>query len=110
MCVTGTEYLSERSLSKDRSHAEECGKPHPEDGAGTAHGNGCGNAGEVAGADLCGNRSGERLEGTHTVLACFVAKECDAAEDLAEGLSEAADLNETQLDGEINASAHQKRD
>lgn len=43
-------------------------------------------------------------------LARFVAKECDAAEDLAEGLSEAANLNETQLDGEINASAHQKRD
>ena len=110
VCVTSTEHLSERSLGKNCSHAEESGKPHPEDGAGTAHGNGRGNAGEVAGADLCGNRSGERLEGTHTVLARLIAKECDAAEDLAEGLSEAADLNETQLDGEINASAHQKRD
>ena len=101
---------SKKSLAVFCSHAEESGKPHPEDGAGTAHGNGRGNAGEVAGADLCGNRSGERLEGTHTVLARLIAKECDAAEDLAEGLSEAADLNETQLDGEINASAHQKRD
>lgn len=109
MGVAGAEDLREHGFGEDRRHAEEGGKPHPEDGARAAHGDRGGDAGKVAGAHLSGNRRGERLEGRHAVLAGLGAEDRESAEDLAEGVAEAADLDEAQLDGEINARTHKER-
>ena len=108
--VFGAEELREDRFREDRRHAEEGGDPHPEDGAWAAHHHRGGDAGEVAGADLCGNGRRERLKGGHARLVGRFAEEGEAAEDLLHGGAELANLHESQLDGHVDPRPDEKRD
>ena len=107
--VAGAVELGEDGFGEDGRHAEEGGDPHPEDGARTAHGDGGGHAGEVARAHLGRDGRRERLEGGHAVLVGLAAEERDAAEDVLDGHDEALDLNESKLEGEVQARADEQR-
>jgi hypothetical protein len=64
---------------------------------GTADGNGRGHTGDVAHAHGGGERGGHRLEGAHIPAA---AAPGDFAQHLAQGESQAAELNRAGQDGE----------
>ncbi len=100
--------LGKDCLAVDGGHAEEGGNPHPEDGTGAAGGQSCGAAGDVAGAHLGGDGSGQCLEGAHAVLAGILTEELDIAENPAHTLAEFANLDEIGTDGEVNAAAKQQ--
>ena len=52
MRVTDTGLLCQDGFAVDGGHAEECGNPHPEDGAGAAGDQSCRTAGDISGTYL----------------------------------------------------------
>ena len=108
--VAGAVDLGQHGFGKDGGHAEEGGDPHPEDGAGTTHSDGGGGTGQVAGTHLGGDGGGHGLEGAHAVLVGALALQGKVTEEHAHGLSELADLDELQPDGEVYAHTTQQRD
>ena len=105
--IAGLVQLGQHGLGEDSGHAEKGGYPHPENGAGTAHGNGRCRARQVARAHLGGNGRCQGLEGSHAVLAGLFAEERQVAEGIADYFAEFADLHELQAKRIINARAHQ---
>ena len=71
-----------------RRHAEERDEPHVEDGSRSPQGDGGGDAGDVPGADGCGERRHQRVEGFDLALAdgvVLVVQELEAVAHLAPG-------------------------
>ena len=98
------EAHGQRALGKGERHAEQGSDPHPEDGAGAAERDGGGNAGEIAGADLAGQRRRQRGEGRNLALA-FVRRFFEQA---SESGKQAEQRIAAQSDHEIDAGAEQK--
>ena len=109
LIVLGLVGLGEHGFCEDGGHAEEGRDPHPEDGAGAAHGDGRGRSGEVAGADLRGDGRGEGLEGAHAVFARPFAVQGQPAERRFDHKAEPADLDEVQFQRKVDAYAAQQR-
>ncbi len=91
-------------------HAEECGDPHPEHGAGAAGEDGGGDADDVARADGAGDGCGKGFklgDGLcRFVLALLLAEALHGGDDgCAHGLAQLADLHDPCQDGEQNACA-----
>lgn len=107
--IDDTHLLREHGFSVVRGHTEECNEPHPEDRTRTTDQDRAARTDDVAGADLCRNSGGERLEGAHAALLLF-AEERKAAKNALPAFSEAANLHEARSDGEVEACADEQDD
>ena len=101
--------LRENRFGEDRRHPEEGRDPKPEERARTARNEGRRGTGDVPGTHLGGDGRGERLKRTHPRLVGAFAEEGSAAEEVARGEPELADLNESKLDGVEDPRPAQKR-
>ncbi len=99
--------LCQYGFGIDGGHAEKGDDPHPEDCAGTADQNCTAGADNVAGSDLGGNGSGQRLEGAHAALV-LTAVHIEVPKYLAHALAEASHLHKAGPDGEVEAGGYQK--
>ena len=91
----------EQAFGVAGGHAEEPGEHAPEDGSGAAGGDGDGDADDVAGADVGGQRDHEGGEVGDVAFALVAAGEVEF-----EGGEEVA-LREAQDDGEVDVGAQQ---
>ncbi len=96
-----------RNLGEFRAHAEQGGKPHPEDGTRTADHDSAGDAGDIAGADSSCQSGGESLKRRNLAFTGFLFCE-DFAEGILHGVTELAELQKPRTDTENNADAHQQ--
>ena len=101
--------LRENGFGKDRGHPEEGRNPEPEERPRTARNERRGGTRDVARAHLSGDGRGERLKRTHPRLVGAFAEEGRAAEEVARGEPELADLNEPKLEGVENPRPAQER-
>ena len=90
--------LRQNRFGENGTHAEERRQPHPENGAGTARHDGGRNARDVTGADLRGNRDGQRLErGDGFSVAIGMLIFIQFTEDLTHRRSEADKLRRAEI-------------
>ena len=93
-------------------HADDGGDPHPENGAGAAHGNGVGHAGDVSRADGGGQGGAQGLELGDGMPVVAVANSFFLLEQTPDGVgphvAEAAELEEPGQHGHQNAGADQE--
>ena len=100
--------LRERAFDKARRAAEECNRPHPEDGARAARDDGDGHARDVADANTRSRRDAEGLERADSLFARpFRA---DAFRQHAQHLGEHAELDEFRREREPDAAADEHDD
>ena len=98
--------LGEGGFHKGAACAQESDEPHPEDGTGTAHGDGYGYAGEVAGAHAACDGDGKGLEGGNALNAFFTFLVCAVAEHDGQ-ITQHGELHEFAADGEPDGAANE---
>ena len=93
---------AERALRKLRRHTEEASGNQPEGGARTTHGDGYRDTGDVADADSSGNggTQGLKMGDFARVILLRIA-----TADQTDGMAEATDVDEAQVEGEEQATA-----
>ena len=106
--------LRQRGFGEYRSHAQQRGHPHPEDGAHTTGGDGRSYAANVARAHLCGHGCGQGLEGVDlvglvllSVLVALLASLEGWPEGVLKHESEVSDLWESEVDGVEDADGQE---
>ena len=107
--VNNAGLLCQSCLRINRSHAQECDDPHPEDGAGAAGQDGAGCANDVTGTHLGRNGSRQSLERGHAAL-LLTAPQGQITKDLLHALAKAANLDKTGLNGIPQTDRHQQND
>ena len=105
--VALTELNSQQDLGILGSHTDQCGDPQPEQSAGAAQGDSCGDTSDVAGADGACQGGGNGLEGGHLTFCSFLLGE-DLTQGVLHGVAEAAELHTTHADGHQDAGADQQ--
>ena len=91
------------------AHTEESGDPHPEHGAGAAHEDGAGDAGDVAGADGTGQSGTDCLEGAQVFAGVIFLLGEQGTQSVLHDEAEPADLDPAGAEGQEDAGADQKR-
>ena len=104
----GAVGLGQNGFGVNGSHAEKGRNPGPEQCAGAAADQGGGAAGNVAGANLCGNGSGQCLKRAHAVFISCLAVQAETFEQVTHTICKTAQLNKVQLDSKEDAGAHQQ--
>ena len=105
--ITLTELNSQQDLGILGSHTDQCGDPQPEQSAGAAQGDSCGDTSDVTGADGACQRSGNCLEGSHFAFCSLLLGE-DLTQGVLHSMAEAAELHTAHADGHQDAGADQQ--
>ncbi len=105
VCVAHLVQLREGALGVGRRHPDDRGAPHPEQRPRPAHAQRDRHPGQVAGAHARGEAGAERLERRDTGVVAV-----GAPPDHMQHVRQAADLQETQPQGEEHADAQQAVD
>ena len=107
LVVALTVFDGESDLGKLGAHTDQCGKPHPENGARSADYDCAGDAGDVSCSDGSRQCGGEGLQRRYFTLAGSLLCE-HLAEGVLHGMTEFAELQEAGADAENNADAYQQ--
>ena len=102
--VDEAKFLSQGTLGEFRTHAQEPGEHHPEDGARPAQPHRHRDTGDIAQAHRGGERRRERLE-MADLSRCFRIRIAPA--NAVDGVAESAKIDEAKFQGEVDRPRHQ---
>ena len=106
-CVSLTELDGQQNLGVLGTHTDQSGDPQPEDGAGAAQGDSCGNTGDVTGTDGSCQSGGHSLEGSDFALTGVGLLE-NLTDGVLQSIAKLTELDACGTAGQQDACAHQQ--